>query len=112
MKAWVLAAVLHSLQHLRALDCDGGGGNPWLRLVVAERARVRRLKTDGRDRADDCGDRAVLRRARRARASVLYCRAVVCERHVVDDYLATKRLARAFEFVEAVDDERFGRDAF
>jgi hypothetical protein len=109
-QAGALAAVVHALQHLRALDGDGGRGNLRAVLRVAERARVRRLKADGRDGADDGGDRAVLRRARGARAAVADRLAVGGEGRVVDDYLAAHLRAESFKLVEVADDDGLGRN--
>ncbi len=80
-------------------------------LGVLQRAGMRRAQPGRPDGADERGDRAVPRRARRPGGPEAHGLAVVGERNVEEHDAAARRARLRVELLEAVDDQHFGLDA-
>ena len=79
----LVAAILHAMQHLGVLDAERRRRQLRERRVVARRAGVRILNRERRDRADEHGDRADLRRRRRRPAAIDVRLAIALEARLV-----------------------------
>ena len=89
-----VAAIDHTLQPVGVLGRDRGGRDLRDPFDVGQRAGVRRAQPGRSDGADQRGDRAECRGARRSPAAELHRLAVVGERDVEEDDLALDPAAR------------------